>query len=81
MRVPAMFSPGTRARGIIVIICIIIIGTIIIVISLCQVVTLHVLVSFCCHRLIGVLFSSVVIEDDRIDDVLKGMTDKSSPGV
>lgn len=24
---------------------------------------------------------SVVIEDDRIDDVLKGMTDKSSPGV
>ncbi|KAK6483731.1 calcium/calmodulin-dependent protein kinase II inhibitor 1a [Huso huso] len=23
----------------------------------------------------------VVIEDDRIDDVLKGMTDKSSPGV
>lgn len=24
---------------------------------------------------------TVVIEDDRIDDVLKGMTDKSSPGV
>ncbi|KAA0718704.1 Calcium/calmodulin-dependent protein kinase II inhibitor 2 [Triplophysa tibetana] len=23
----------------------------------------------------------VVIEDDRIDEVLKGMTDKSSPGV
>jgi len=23
----------------------------------------------------------VVIEDDRIDDVLKGMTDKSTPGV
>lgn len=28
------------------------------------------------------LFSpTVVIEDDRIDEVLKGMTDKSSPGV
>lgn len=24
---------------------------------------------------------TVVIEDDRIDEVLKGMTDKSSPGV
>ena len=24
---------------------------------------------------------AVVIEDDRIDEVLKGMTDKSSPGV
>lgn len=41
---------------------------------------------------LGILFSShkfnvalfpltVVIEDDRIDDVLKGMADKSSPGV
>lgn len=24
---------------------------------------------------------TVVIEDDRIDEVLKGMTDKASPGV
>ena len=44
-------------------------------------VTLDVLVSLYCHGLITVLLSSVVIEDDRIDDVLKGMTDKSSPGV
>lgn len=26
-------------------------------------------------------FLTVVIEDDRIDEVLKGMTDKASPGV
>lgn len=27
------------------------------------------------------LFFAVVIEDDRIDDVLKNMTDKAPPGV
>lgn len=33
-------------------------------------------VVFCC-----VLVPAVVIEDDRIDEVLKGMTDKSPSGV
>lgn len=32
-------------------------------------------------RLTASFLPTVVIEDDRIDDVLKGMTDKSSPGV
>lgn len=30
---------------------------------------------------LSIFFFAVVIEDDRIDEVLKGMNDKSSPGV